>query len=286
MPALVGSGVATALRPAADLAVPAVLPEVAPADGRLIPLAQGQLASMMVVVAEVDRRAGTGAAGEAPSSSTVAAIVHREVSQHGGMVISRVGSSSWVVFDGNRDAAMRAVDAGLAIREALTTARAVSDAAGGEVPPLAVKVAIVSTNATLSCQPDDGTLRGLDDATVGRCLQLASAAPAGRVWVGEETKRATERCVQYEPAGDGAWGAVRRLPNWSGPDRLKLVIEAPGEIQKLRGLLASIGGEAAWLAERIDHRRGDISESAVVEFTVSVLLPVDDAPSWTLREGA
>jgi hypothetical protein len=139
----------------------------------------------------------------------------------------------------------------------------------------------------LSCQPGDGTLRGLDGATVGRCLQLASAAPAGQVWADEETKRATERSVRYEQAGDGAWGAVERLPESCGPDRLKLVIEGPGEIQKLRGLLTSIGGQAAWLAERIDHRRcGGIPENAVVELTVSVLLPVDDASSWALREGA
>jgi len=217
----------------------------------------------------------------------VAAIVDREVSRYGGMTISRVGSLSWVVFGGTGDAASRAVDAGLAIREALTTAWPVRDAAGGEVPLLAVKVAIVSTDAMLSCQPGDGTLRGLDGTTVGRCLQLASAAPAGRVWADEETGRATERSIRYEQAGDGAWDAVERLPESCGTDRLKLVIEGPGEIQKLRSLLTSIGGEAAWLAGRIDHRRGGgIPENAVVEFTVSVLLPVDDAPSWALREGA
>jgi DNA-binding SARP family transcriptional activator len=293
MSALVGSGAATALQSAADLAdpasmaVPAVLPKVAPADGRVIPLAQGRPASMMVVVAEVDRRTGASVARAEFSLGVVAAIVDREVSRCGGMVISKVGSSSWVVFSGTGNAAMQAVDAGLAIREALTTPRAVSDAAGVEVPPLEVKVAIVSTSAMLSCQSGDGTLRGLDSAIVGQCLQLASAAPPGRVWAGEETKRATERSVRYEQADDGAWDAVERLPELSGPDRPKLVIEGPGEIQKLRVLLTSIGGEAARLAERIDHSRsGDIPESAVVEFTVSVLLPVDHAPNWALCEGA
>jgi hypothetical protein len=258
-------------------------PETVPANGHITALAEVCPASLMAVVAEGERRPGAGVAEAAYSPGTVAAIVHREVSQYGGIVVSRVGSLTWVMFGGTGDAATRAVRAGLAIHEALTTARSVGDAAGGEAPPpLLVRVAVVSTMAMPGGQPGDGTLRGLDDAAVGRCLQLASAASAGRVWVGEETKRATERSVRYERAGDGAWGAVDRLSGPCEPDRLRLLIEGPGELQKLRGLLNSIGGQAAWLAERIDDRRcGDIPENAVVELIVSVQLPADDAPGRT-----
>jgi hypothetical protein len=66
-----------------------------------------------------------------------------------------------------------------------------------------------------------------------------------------------------------------------------MIIGGPGEIQKLRRLLASIGGQhASWLIERIGRRCGDIPENAVVEITVSLLLPADDVPGWALREGA
>jgi len=286
MPALGGSSVAAVPRSAVTLAsvtALGMLPEAVPhprhsgpvpVDGHFMPLAQRQLVSMMAVVADVDWRPGEDAAEAASSFGMVDAIVHREVSRYGGVVVSRVASVRWVVFGGADDAASRAVEAGLAIRDVLTRARLVGDAAGGEAPPLAVRVAVVSTDGMLSCQLGDGTLRGLDSATVGRCLQLASAAPAGRVWVGEETKRATEWSVRYEQADDGAWCAVERLPESFRSDTLKLVIEGPGELQKLRDLLTSLGGQH----ERIGHRRyGDIPENAVVEFTVSVLSTADDA---------
>jgi hypothetical protein len=278
MPALGDSPAATALRPAVPLDhAPVPSPrdfEPAAADGHGLPVAPGQLVAMMAVVTEVDWRAGEDAAEAASAFETVAAVVNREVSRYGGVVISRVASVSWVVFGGADDAASRAINAGLTIRDTLTPGRPAGVAADGEAP-LAVRVAVVSTDAVLSCQPGDGTLRGLDGAAVGRCLQLASAAPAGRVWVGEETKCATERSVRYEQADDGAWCAVGFLPELFRSDTLKMVIEGPGELRKLRDLLTSIGGQH----ERIGHPRyGDIPENAVVEFTVSVLLPADDAP--------
>ena len=108
---------------------------------------------MMAVVAEVDRGPGADVAGAASPFDRVAAIVHREVNRHGGVIISRVASVSWVVFGDSDDAASWAVDAGLAIRDALTTARSVRDAEDGEAPQPGVKVAIVSTNTMRSCHP-------------------------------------------------------------------------------------------------------------------------------------
>jgi DNA-binding SARP family transcriptional activator len=282
MPAVGDSSIARAPRPTAalgDTAVPAALPEArsagprrkgpASADGRVMPRAQGQLVSMMAVVTEMDRTP------EAASAlGMIAEIVCREISRYGGVLVSRVASVSWAVFDDADHAVDQAVKAGLAIRDALTKAQSIRDAADSE----AVKVVIVSTDEILSYQPGDGTLRGLDSAVVGRCLQLASAVPAGRVWVGEETKRAAERCVRYERAGDGVWEAVERLPQSCPPDRVKIVMAGPGAIQNLRGLLASIGGQhASRLIEGIGSRSTDIPENALVEVTVTVL-PADDIP--------
>ncbi|WEO93652.1 AfsR/SARP family transcriptional regulator [Streptomyces sp. FXJ1.172] len=301
MPALGDSGIAGVPWPTATLADKAVQaaalsedvtagprrPEPAPKDDNVVPLAQGQLATLMAVVGEVERRPGADLAETANALGMVAATVDREVSRYGGVVISRVASVSWIVFDDADHAPDRAVDAGLAIRDALEQARSVHDAADSGAPQVVVKVAVVSTDAILSYHPGDGTLRGLDSAVVGRCLQLASAAPAGRVWVGEETKRATECCVRYERVGDGAWDAVELLPEPHRPDRVKMVIGGPGKIQKLRGLLAGMGGQhTSPLIERISRRGGGIPENAVVEVTVSVLLPADDVHGWAaLPEG-
>ncbi len=261
-------------------------PELVPTDGCDVPLPQGRLATVLAVVGEV--RPGADVAETASAFDTVAATVDREVSLYGGVVISRIASVSWILFDDADHAPDRAVEAALAIRPALGRARSVRDAADGGVPPAVVKAAVVSTDAIHSHRPGDGTLHALDSAVVGRCLQLASAAPAEQVWVGEETKRATERCVRYERVGDGAWEAVGLLPVPHRPDRVKMLIGGPDKLKKLRGLLAGISGQhASPLIERISRRGGGIPENAVVEVTVSVLLPSDAAQGWAvLPEGA
>lgn len=290
---VIGDGVpARAERPAADLAGPAMpaaaLPGAAPAvpvrpavpadGGEVATPAPGRQASLMAVLSEVDRMPGSDAAAAAAAFDLVAEIVDHEASRYGGVVVSRVASVSWVVFD---DSAGGAVDAGLAIQAALTTPRQVGDAADGQVPQVTVKIAVVSTDAALGYQPGDGTLRGLDSAVVGQCLQLASAAPAGRVRVGEETKRATERCVRYEWACDGAWDVVERLPEALRLHKVKMVIGDPGEIQKLYGLLSTIddGRTASWLNDRTGRGYDNLLEEAVAEVTISVWVPADDVPS-------
>lgn len=260
-------------------------PAAATSGGRVVPLTQGRLATVMAVVGEVERGPGADVAETASALGVVATTVDREVGRYGGVVISRLASVSWIVFDEADHAPDRAVDAGLAIRDALKPARSVRDAAGPGTPRAVVKVAVVSTDAILGFPSGDGTLRGLDSTAVGRCLQLASAAPAGRVWVGEETKRATECCIRYERVGDDAWEAVDVLLEPRRPDTAKMLVGGPGKIQKLRGLLAGIGGQhASPLIETISRRDGDIPENAVVEVTVSVLLPADDVSDWALRE--
>ncbi|MFF1307345.1 BTAD domain-containing putative transcriptional regulator [Streptomyces sp. NPDC058307] len=259
--------------------------EPAATNGRVVPLTPGRLATVMAVVGEVERRPGADAAETTSALGAVAATVNREAGRYGGVVVSTLASVSWIVFDGADDAPDRAIKTGLAIRDALKPVRSVRDAADNRAPQVAVKVAVVSTDAILSFPSGDGTLRGLDSATVGQCLQLASAAPPGRVWVSEETQRATECCVRYERVGDGAWEAAELLSEPRRPDTAKMLVGGPGKIQKLLGLLAGIGGQhASPLIETISRRRGGIPENAMVEVTVSVLLPADDTCDWTLRE--
>ncbi|BBB01384.1 putative transcriptional regulator [Actinacidiphila reveromycinica] len=280
-------GVVTALRDGGTAGVPwptAVLQDrplgprphrPAVGDDPVVPLAEGKLAAMVAVVGEMAGEPGDDAAESTSALGIVAALVDREAGRHGGVVISRVASMSWIVFDAVDHAPDHAVSAALAIRDALQRTRSVRDAAGSGAPEPVVKLAVVSTDAVLGHHPDDGTLRGLDTAAVGRCLQLASVAPARHVWVSEETKRATEYRVRYEQVGDDAWDAVELLPEPHRPNQVKMVIGGPGKIHKLRGLLAGMGGQYASLVERITHRGGDIPENAVVEVTVSVLLPGD-----------
>jgi DNA-binding SARP family transcriptional activator len=289
LPALVDSGITAVPWPtAAAQDGPPGPPTHRPvsADDPAVPLAEGKLTTMMAVVSEVAREPGKHAAESTSALAGVAALVEREAGRHGGVVISTMASMSWIVFDTVDHAPDHAVNAALAIRDALRQARSVRDAGGGRAPEPAVKFAVVSTDSIPGYHPDDGTLRGLDTAVVGRCLQLASVAPAGHIWVGEETKRATEYRVRYERVGDDAWNAVELLPEPHRPSQVKMVIGGPGNIQKLRGLLAGMGGQHASLIERISHRGGDIPENAVVEVTVSVLLPGEDVQSRRLRRKA
>lgn len=253
-PALGGSSVATMPRPAVTLGHHPRHLEPLPVDGQAVPSAATQLTSVMAVVVEDD---GTSPPGQ------VAAVVQREVSRYGGAIISKVASVSWVVFDGDGSPG-RAVDAGLAIRDALTRAPADGKA---------VRIAVVSTDAVPRRRPGDGTLRGLDGATVGRCLQLAGAAPAGRIWVGEEVRRDTEHFVRYEPVDESVWSAVGHLAERLEPETLTLVIETPGELQKLCDLLSSLGQH-----DRVDHcRYGDLPANGVVTVMVSVVPATEDA---------
>jgi DNA-binding SARP family transcriptional activator len=302
MSALGDSGIVGVSRPTAspgETAVPAVAPpqdvpaeprrpELVSTGGAEVPPPQGHLTAVMAVVGEAEHEPEADAAETALAVGAVAATVDREVSRYGGVVISRMASVSWALFDDAGHAPDRAVEAALAIHAALEQARPLHDAAAdGGVPQTAVRVAVVSTDSLHSYRPGDGTLRALDSAVIGRCLQLASAAPAGQVWVGAETKRATELCVRYERVGDDAWEAVELLPEPHRPDRVKMLIGGPDKIKKLRGLLAGITGQhAAQLIERISCRMGGIPENAVVEVTVSVL-PPDSAHGWAaLPEGA
>ncbi|MEU6201718.1 BTAD domain-containing putative transcriptional regulator [Streptomyces sp. NPDC047061] len=285
--AALGDTAVLAVAPPEDVPAAPCRPELVSTGGAEVPLSQGQLAAVMAVVGEAERKPEADAAETALAVGTVAATVDREVSRYGGVVISRMASVSWVLFDDAGHAPDRAVQAALAIHAALERARPLHDAADGGVPQTAVRVAVVSTDAIHSYRPGDGTLRALDSAVVGRCLQLASAAPAGQVWVGAETKRATELCVRYQRVGDDAWEAVELLPEPHRPDRETMLIGGPDKIKKLRGLLAGITGQqASPLIERISRRGGGIPENAVVEVTVSVL-PADAAHGWAaLPEGA
>ncbi|AGP59286.1 hypothetical protein M271_39515 [Streptomyces rapamycinicus NRRL 5491] len=142
-------------RAAREYARRARRPELVPTDGCDVPLPQGRLATVLAVVGEV--RPGADVAETASAFDTVAATVDREVSLYGGVVISRIASVSWILFDDADHAPDRAVEAALAIRPALGRARSVRDAADGGVPPAVVKVAVVSTDAIHSHRPGDGT---------------------------------------------------------------------------------------------------------------------------------
>ncbi len=126
------------------------------------------------------------------------ALLRTEIERYGGTVEKFIGDAVMAVFGApvaHEDDAERAVRAGLRITEALTELN--REREGSE---LAVRVAVNTGEAivTLGARPEQGEGMVAGDV-VNTASRLQQIAPVGSVVVGEDTRRATEKMIDYEP---------------------------------------------------------------------------------------
>ena len=139
------------------------------------------------------------------------AEMSEEVSRHGGTVIDVMGDGVLAVFGApvaHEDDAERAVRTGLAIRD-----RHFKDARGTDIP---VHVGI-NTGEVMAggIGPAERRQYAVLGDTTNTASRLTSAAPAGSVFVGAETYRATQRRVRFrEVAAVSAKGKREPIAAW------------------------------------------------------------------------
>jgi class 3 adenylate cyclase/tetratricopeptide (TPR) repeat protein len=125
------------------------------------------------------------------------ALLRTEIERYGGTVEKFIGDAVMAVFGApvaHEDDAERAVRAGLRITEALAELN--REREGNE---LAVRVAVNTGEAivTLGARPEQGEGMVAGDV-VNTASRLQQIAPVGSVVVGEDTRRATEKMIDYE----------------------------------------------------------------------------------------
>ena len=178
------------------------------------------------------------------------ARLRHELERHGGTVEKFIGDAVVAVFGApvvHEDDAERAVRAALAIRD---WARDEED--------VEVRIGVNTGEALVSVdvRPDAGEGMVAGDV-VNTAARLQSAAPVNGILVGETTKRATERAVDYTEAEPvGAKGKAEPVPVWEAvaararvgvelaPSRVALVGRAR-ELELLTGSLARVREENA-----------------------------------------
>jgi class 3 adenylate cyclase/tetratricopeptide (TPR) repeat protein len=126
------------------------------------------------------------------------ALLRTEIERYGGTVEKFIGDAVMAVFGApvaHEDDAERAVRAGLRITEALAELN--RERPGSE---LAVRIAVNTGEAivTLGARPEQGEGMVAGDV-VNTASRLQQIAPVGSVVVGEDTRRATEKMIDYEP---------------------------------------------------------------------------------------
>ncbi|WP_265805773.1 BTAD domain-containing putative transcriptional regulator [Wenjunlia tyrosinilytica] len=164
----------------------------------------------------------TGDGGQDPAGvddvlREVESTVREECERFGGSVGSTLGpvhSALFGVADTSEDHAVRAVRAGLAIRDRLGA----HDCAAGTGRPGTdgrAHVAVVTGDAFVRIQPGDTTAPPMvTGGVLDQCLRLLALVPPGEVRVSEATRRASETGIVYRvgpepPSGWEALGARR-----------------------------------------------------------------------------
>ena len=142
------------------------------------------------------------------------ALLRTEIERYGGTVEKFIGDAVMAVFGApvaHEDDAERAVRAGLRITEALAELN--REREGSE---LAVRVAVNTGEAivTLGARPEQGEGMVAGDV-VNTASRLQQIAPVGSVVVGEGTRRATEKMIDYEPMDPVELkGKAEPIPVW------------------------------------------------------------------------
>src|SRR6476659_1516516 len=119
------------------------------------------------------------------------------IEQYGGVLEKFIGDAVMAVFgapSAHGDDAERAVRAGLRVLEGITE---LNQSHG---PGLAARAAVNTGEAVVTLDAVTGEALATGDV-VNTASRLQSAAPEGRLIVGEETYRASRQAISYEPFG-------------------------------------------------------------------------------------
>ncbi len=191
------------------------------------------------------------------------ALLRTEIERYGGTVEKFIGDAVMAVFGApvaHEDDAERAVRAGLRITEALTELN--REREGSE---LAVRVAVNTGEAivTLGARPEQGEGMVAGDV-VNTASRLQQIAPVGSVVVGEDTRRATEKMIDYEPMDAVELkGKAEPIPVWRATQaKSRYIVEVD------RPTTPFIGREAELELLKQAYRRM-IRESSVQLVTVT-----------------
>ena len=154
--------------------------------------------------------------------------VSAEVERFGGFVEKFIGDAVMAVFGAP---VARGDDAERAVRAALQIPTAVG-ALNDEMPDaeLRVRVGVNTGEAVVELDPSsEGTALVVGDM-VNTASRLQSAAPPGRVLVGEETYRVTHRSIRYEPVEPIiAKNKLDPVPAWLAVEPISEFAQRPSE---------------------------------------------------------
>jgi class 3 adenylate cyclase/tetratricopeptide (TPR) repeat protein len=135
----------------------------------------------------------------------------RRIEQHGGVLEKFIGDAVMAVFGAplaHGDDAERAVRAGMRILEAIDELNREHGLG------LAARAAVNTGEAVVSLESGRGDALATGDV-VNTASRLQSAAPEGRLIVGDETHRATRHAIRYDPlAPVDAKGKTEKLRAW------------------------------------------------------------------------
>jgi len=183
------------------------------------------------------------------------------VSRYGGVVQKFIGDAVmavWGVPTANEDDAERSVRAGLELVSAVEAYGAQYSATG-----LAARVGIVTGRVATTETPEEGLVVGDEVNTASR---VQATAPAGRCYVDESTKRATDAAIVYADAG------IHELKGKSEPVQLYQalrVVAGVGGALKSEGLEAPFVGRdrELRLVKDLFHASAEESRAHLVSVT-------------------
>jgi class 3 adenylate cyclase/tetratricopeptide (TPR) repeat protein len=189
-------------------------------------------------------------------------ICRRLIELYGGSVEKFIGDAVMAVWGApiaTEDDAERAVRAAL---ELVAAVQALGEEVG--VPELQARAAVLSGEAAVTVGAvGEGMVAG---DLVNTASRVQALAPPGGVFVGEGTRRATERAVVYESAGDHELkGKSGLVPLWRA---LRVVSFARGAL-KAEGLEAPFAGRARELRllKELFHNSAEEGRAYLVSVT-------------------
>ncbi|MBL1102644.1 BTAD domain-containing putative transcriptional regulator [Streptomyces coffeae] len=220
-----------------------------------------QLSMLLVRAKAGEAPRGAGPQDSFPPSSGLTATIREEIERHGGKVSGVLGPVTFALFGVPRtreDDAVRAVQAGLALRERLGARGPGASGPGRGTAPL-VQVAVATGDVLVTCAADgSGAIPVVSGSVPESCMELLETVPPGGIRVCSATRTSSERAIAYEPGraqgkkpgkvpgkqpgnepGGGSEPVAVRAEH-PPSDALVPLVERGREVEQLRGLLGDV----------------------------------------------
>jgi class 3 adenylate cyclase/tetratricopeptide (TPR) repeat protein len=176
----------------------------------------------------------------------------RRIEEHGGTVEKFAGDAVMAVFGAplaHGDDAERAVRAGLSVLESLEELNNAHDL------DLAARAAVNTGDAVVAMGDERGEALAIGDV-VNTASRLQTAAPEGRLIVGDETYRATRNAIGYEPLDPiEAKGKAEPVQAWLASEVLAAPAERPIAAHPLVGRDREVDLMRTLWARTLEERR-------------------------------